>query len=67
MLLRNTNLCKVTSPPAYDLVDFRAKDQHHIVPLQSKLVCGLLVPANLREIPGAENSSTGNYYWPDMP
>lgn len=39
----------------------------HIVPLQSKLVCGLHVPANMRVIPRADNQSKGNYWWPDMP
>lgn len=32
----------------------------HVVPLQSKLVCGLHVPDNLRVIPGADNLKKGN-------
>jgi Ulp1 family protease len=39
----------------------------HIVPQQSKLVCGLHVLANLRIIPASENCSKGNRHWPDMP
>lgn len=39
----------------------------HIVPLQSKLVCGLHCEANLRIIPGAENEGKRNFWWPDMP
>jgi hypothetical protein len=39
----------------------------HIVPLQSKSVCGLHCEANLRVIPGNENLSKGNRHWPDMP
>lgn len=39
----------------------------HIVPLQSKFVCGLHVHNNLRVIPGAENRAKGNQTWPDMP
>lgn len=39
----------------------------HIVPLISAKVCGLHCPANLTVIPGAENISKNNRYWPDMP
>lgn len=39
----------------------------HMVPLQSKDVCGLHNQFNLRVIPGSENQSKGNRLWPDMP
>jgi hypothetical protein len=39
----------------------------HIVPLQSKLVCGLHCEANLRVVKVGENRSKGNRWWPDMP
>jgi hypothetical protein len=39
----------------------------HIVPLTSRLVCGLHVPSNLRVIPGEENLRKHNRTWPDMP
>lgn len=39
----------------------------HVVPLKSKLVCGLHCEANLDIIPGSENQSKLNRYWPDMP
>jgi len=39
----------------------------HIVPLRSKLVCGLHNEHNLAVIPSIDNSRKSNKYWPDMP
>lgn len=39
----------------------------HIVPLRSKLVCGLHVQTNLRLIGAGPNRVKGNRLWPDMP
>jgi hypothetical protein len=39
----------------------------HLVPLQSKRVCGLHVEHNLRVIPGIENVRKSNRHWPEMP
>jgi len=39
----------------------------HIVPLMSKVVCGLHCEDNLQTLPGVDNQHKGNRSWPDMP
>ncbi len=38
----------------------------HIVPLKSRLVCGLHCEANLQIIPAIDNQKKKNSWWPDM-
>lgn len=58
---------------AYELASLRTKmfgfkwDVDHIVPLTSKIVCGLHCEFNLQVIPGSANNAKGNRHWPDMP
>lgn len=57
---------------AYHLARLRTKmlgfpwHVDHIVPLRSKLVCGLHVENNLQVIPGRANHLKNNRHWPDM-
>ncbi|MDD3885167.1 MAG: hypothetical protein PHW66_09610 [Gallionella sp.] len=39
----------------------------HVIPLRSKLVCGLHVETNFQILPATENAKKGNRHWPDMP
>lgn len=39
----------------------------HIVPLKSRLVCGLNCESNLQVLPARENIAKRNLHWPDMP
>ena len=43
------------------------KEVDHMVPLRSKLVCGLHVENNLEIITSEANNKKGNRWWPDMP
>jgi hypothetical protein len=58
---------------AYELAVLRSKATgiihhvDHVVPLQSKQVCGLHCEFNLRVIPGDDNLRKSNTRWPDMP
>lgn len=44
-----------------------AFDVDHIVPLKSKMVCGLHTHSNVRIIPAKDNRSKSNRFWPDQP
>lgn len=39
----------------------------HIVPIVSKIVCGLHCEANLQILSGVDNARKKNLVWPDMP
>ena len=39
----------------------------HVVPLQSRVVCGFHVADNLQLLVASSNASKGNRWWPDKP
>lgn len=51
----------------YDAAAENGLSVDHIVPLKSKIVCGLHCEANLQLIPLADNILKNNRHWPDMP
>lgn len=69
----DSELFDLIEKEAYDLSRLRSEqlgvrfEVDHIIPLQSRLVCGLHNEFNLRVITAKENNAKGNRYWPDMP
>ena len=57
-----TELIKIVYEKASDM----GFEVDHVVPLQSKAVCGLHVWSNLQLLSQPENGKKGNRHWPDM-
>ncbi len=52
---------------AYIEAEYFQMEVDHIVPIKSKLVCGLHVEFNLQLLTSSANARKGNRTWPDMP
>lgn len=51
----------------YEAAGAAGLELDHIVPLQSKIVCGLHCESNLQALPQSANRKKSNRHWPDMP
>jgi hypothetical protein len=65
----NLEAIKAIYKAAADLTKRTGIQHHvdHVVPLQSKLVCGLHCESNLQVLSADENMKKHNSYWPGMP